>query len=130
MLRDARLDVIVFGTNVTAVFNEVTRLALYRSAPLQVVNNSSCITSGLQHIDLYISGDLTESPEAHAHFSERLGLLPGPAHAFNYEADRQTPTTQWTREMLGVPDDALLLSSRRPTISRSFPRCRSHGQNS
>ncbi len=108
MLRDARLDVIVFGTNVTAVFNEVTRLALYRSAPLQVINNSSCITSGLPNIDLYVSGDLTESPEAHAHFSERLGLLPGPAHAFNYEADRQEPTTQWSREALGVPDDALL----------------------
>ncbi|MBP7141097.1 MAG: tetratricopeptide repeat protein [Opitutaceae bacterium] len=108
MLRDARLDVIVFGTNVTAVFNEVARLALYRNAPLQVVNNSSCITSGLPHIDLYVSGDLTESPEAHAHFSERLGLLPGPAHAFNYEADRQAPSTQWTREALGVPSDALL----------------------
>jgi len=107
-LRDARLDVIVFGTNVTAVFNEVARLALYRSAPLQVVNNSSCITSGLPHIDLYVSGSLTESADAQAHFSERLGLLPGAAHAFNYEADRQEPTTQWTREALGVPDDAVL----------------------
>lgn len=108
MLREARLDVIVFGTNVTAVFNEVARLALYRSAPLQVINNSSCITSGLPHVDLYVSGTLTETPEAGTHFSERLGLLPGPAHAFNYDADRQEPTTQWTREALGVPDDAVL----------------------
>jgi len=106
MLREAQLDVIVFGTNVTAVFNEVTRLALYRCAPLQVVNNSSCITSGMPHVDLYVSGDLTESPNAPTHFAERLGLLPGPAHAFNYEADRQESTTAWTREALGIPADA------------------------
>ncbi|HRE81006.1 MAG TPA: tetratricopeptide repeat protein [Opitutaceae bacterium] len=106
MLREAQLDVIIFGTNVTAVVNEVTRLALYRSAPLQVVNNSSCITSGMAHIDLYVSGDLTESPNAPTHFTERLGLLPGPAHAFNYDADRQEPTTAWTRESLGIPADA------------------------
>lgn len=108
MLRDAQLDVIVFGTNVTAVFNEVARLALYRSAPLQVVNNSSCITSGLPHVDLYVSGTLTEAPDARSQFSERLGLLPGPAHAFNYDADRQEPTTQWTRGALGIPEDAVL----------------------
>jgi len=108
MLREAQLDAIVFGTNVTAVFNEVTRLALYRSAPLQVVNNSSCITSGMPHVDLYVSGELTESSDAASHFSERLGLLPGPAHAFNYEADRQEPTVEWSRATLGIPESAVL----------------------
>jgi protein O-GlcNAc transferase len=107
-LRDARLDVIVFGTNVTAVFNEVTRLALYRSAPLQVVNNSSCITSGLPHIDLYVSGSLTETVDAAEQFSERLALLPGPAHAFNYQADHEAPTTAWTRSALGLPENAVV----------------------
>ncbi len=107
-LRDARLDVIVFGTNVTAVFNEVTRLALYRSAPLQVVNNSSCITSGLPHIDLYVSGSLTETVDAAEQFSERLALLPGPAHAFNYQADHEAPTTEWTRSALGIPENAVV----------------------
>lgn len=107
-LRAAELDVVVFGTNVTAVCNEVTKLALHRVAPLQVVNNSSCITSGLPEIDLYVSGALTESEQAASHFTERLGLLPGPAHAFNYEADRAEPTGGWTREMLGLPGDAVV----------------------
>ncbi|MFI5337000.1 MAG: hypothetical protein ACHQ5A_09460, partial [Opitutales bacterium] len=89
LLHAASLDVVVFGTNVTAVFNEITRLALHRVAPLQVVNNSSCITSGLPEIDLYVSGAGTEAPGAEAQFTERLGLLPGPAHAFNYTADAQ-----------------------------------------
>lgn len=105
-LRSAELDIAVFGTNVTAVFNEVAALALHRVAPLQVVNNSSCTTSGMPECDLYLSGELTEIATASEHFSERLALLPGPTHAFNYEADRQEPTTQWTRAALGIPEDA------------------------
>jgi len=111
MLRNAALDILVFGTNVTAVFNEVTRLALHRLAPLQIVNNSSCTTSGMPQADLYVSGTLTEAEEAPEHFSERLGLLPGPAHAFNYEADKKEPTTQWTRAALGLPEDAIVFVS-------------------
>ena len=111
VLRDAGLDVVVFGTNVTAVCHEVTRLALHRVAPLQVVNNSSCTTSGLAAIDLYVSGTATEFPGAPAHFTERLGLVQGPAHAFNYEADRQEPSGPWTRAALGLPEDAVVFVS-------------------
>ena len=111
VLRAAQLDVVVFGTNVTAVVNEVTRLALYRVAPLQIANNSSCTTTGLPEVDLYISGSLTESAEAPTYFTERLGLLRGPTHAFNYEADQQQPTTTWTRDALGLPEDATVFVS-------------------
>jgi protein O-GlcNAc transferase len=107
-LRAAALDVAVLGTNVTAVFNDVTRIALHRIAPLQVVNNSSCTTTGLPEVDLYVSGTLTEADDAPAHFTERLGLVAGPAHAFNYEADRQEPAGSWTRAMLGLPEDAVV----------------------
>ena len=111
VLRGAGLDILVFGTNVTAVFNDVLRLALFRLAPLQVVNNSSCITSGLPEVDLYISGSLTETAGASAHFSERLGLLPGPTHAFDYEADRRQPLVACRRSDLGLPDDVLVFVS-------------------
>ncbi len=110
-IRDTMLDVAVFGTNLTAVCNEVTKLALFRMAPLQVVNNSSCTTSGMAEVDLYVSGTLTESEEAPSHFSERLGLLPGPAHAFNYEADKQEPSIEASKEQMGIPTDALLFVS-------------------
>jgi protein O-GlcNAc transferase len=111
VLRAAALDVLVFGTNVTGPINEVTRLAVHRVAPLQAVNNSSCITSGMPEVDLYISGTLTETPQSPAQFSERLGLLPGPAHAFNYEIDRAEPTTTWTRAGLGLPENAVVFVS-------------------
>jgi protein O-GlcNAc transferase len=111
MLRAAALDIVVFGTNVTAVFNEVTRIALHRTAPLQVVNVSSCITSGLPEADLYVSGTLTEMSGAEANFTERLGLMPGPAHAFNYEADREEAQVPCTRAQFDIPDDAFLFVS-------------------
>jgi predicted O-linked N-acetylglucosamine transferase (SPINDLY family) len=105
VLREAALDVVVFEINSTDNRSEVERLALHRLAPLQIVNNASPTTSGLPEIDLFVSGALTESTEAPEHFSERLGLLPGPAHVFDYEADRQEPTTNWTRAALGLSDD-------------------------
>jgi len=111
MLRNASLDIVVFGTNVTAVMNEITELALHRVSPLQVVNNSSCITSGLPEIDLYVSGTLTETISAPEHFSERLALLPGPAHAFNYYADRDEAQLGCTRAEFGLPDEALVFVS-------------------
>jgi protein O-GlcNAc transferase len=108
MIRSSCVDVLVFGTNITAVPNEVSRLALYRLAPLQVVNNSSCVTSGMPEIDLYVSGVLTEAAGAEANFTERLGLIPGPTHAFQYDVDRAEPTEAWTRERLGLPADAVV----------------------
>jgi predicted O-linked N-acetylglucosamine transferase (SPINDLY family) len=111
VLRNAALDVVVFGTNVTAVCNEVLILALHRVAPLQVINNSSCVTSGFPNADMYISGELTETTGAAAHFSERLGLLPGPTHAFEYEADRKDAQVECSRGEFGIPDDALLFVS-------------------
>ncbi len=111
VLRAAELDVAVFGTNVTAVCHEVTRLALHRVAPLQVVNNSSCTTTGLPEIDLYVSGTATEIAGAAEHFTERLGLVQGPAHAFNYEADKQEPVSTPTRASLGLPEDAVVFVS-------------------
>ena len=111
LLRDASLDVVVLGTNTTAVFNEVTRLALRRIAPLQIVNNSSCTTSGLSSTDLYISGSLTEAADAASHYTERLALLPGPTHAFNYDCDRHPPSRQWTRAELGLPETATVFAT-------------------
>ena len=108
MIRSACVDILVLGTNVTAVPNEVSRLALYRLAPLQVVNNSSCTTSGMPESDMYISGVLTEAPGAEANFTERLALIPGPTHAFQYEVDRAEPTEAWTRDRLGLPEDAVV----------------------
>lgn len=52
-------------------------LGATRLAPLQVASWGHPITSGLPHIDVFLSGELLEGPEADAHYRERLVRLPG-----------------------------------------------------
>ncbi len=108
LLRKSALDVVLFSTNVTAECNVVTRLALHRVAPLQVVHHASCVTSGLPEIDLYVTGALANPEGMAAQFSERLGLLPGPTHTFNFEADREEAQVVCTRADFGLPEDAIV----------------------
>ena len=111
LLRNTALDVLLFGTNVTADCNVVTRLALHRVAPLQVVHSSSGITSGLPEIDLYVTGALAATEQHSAHFSERLGLMAGPTHAFELEADREERQVACTRADFGLPEGSVVFVS-------------------
>ena len=52
-------------------------LAALRLAPLQVAGWGHPVTTGLPTIDLFLSGELLEAPEADAHYRERLVRLPG-----------------------------------------------------
>lgn len=52
-------------------------LAAHRLAPLQVASWGHPISTGLATIDLFLSGDLLEPPDADAHYRERLVRLPG-----------------------------------------------------
>ncbi|MCM8614070.1 tetratricopeptide repeat protein [Accumulibacter sp.] len=52
-------------------------LAAHRLAPLQVAGWGHPITTGLESIDLFLSGELLESPQADAHYREQLIRLPG-----------------------------------------------------
>lgn len=105
-IRAASLDVVVFCADLTNGFSDLTRLALQRLAALQVVTNVSLYSSGFPEIDLYISGASVEPSGAAAHYSERLGLLPGSAQTFSFEIDNQEPSMEWTRAALGLPDEA------------------------
>ena len=83
-LRDAQLDVIFFGGDVTERTDALRRLAARRIAPLQVVQDRTGLTTGLPTIDLVISGNRPITTEVVAGFAERLGLTRGPVHAFSF----------------------------------------------
>lgn len=104
ILRSARLDVIVFGANVTADASPVVQLALHRMAPVQVVANAAGVTTGLPEIDLFVASTLSVGEESAAHFTERLALLPVPAVAFNHDADHAAATRTWSRAAMGIGD--------------------------
>jgi len=52
-------------------------MAALRLAPLQVAGWGHPVTTGLPTVDLFLSGQLLEAPEAERHYRERLVRLPG-----------------------------------------------------
>ncbi|VXD24074.1 hypothetical protein PL8927_790170 [Planktothrix serta PCC 8927] len=113
LIRNDDLDILLIGTNVTAVNHGITLLALHRLARIQVTSTSSCVTTGMQQIDYYISGTLTESKQnPQDQYREQLILLKGTAHCFSYYATPpEQPQFIPTRSRLGIPDQAVVFIS-------------------
>lgn len=106
-IRALDLDAIWIGTNVTATLNSVVQLSAHRLARLQMTGGCSPVTSGLRHIDVFVSGKGTEVEDAATHYTERLRLLPGPAHCFDMAtsvAASHTGGATVARSSLGLPE--------------------------
>ena len=113
LIRNDDLDIILIGTNVTAVTNGITLLALHRLGRIQITSTSSCVTTGMRTIDYYISGTLTEIKQnPQDQYREQLLLLEGTAHCFSYYAipPEKTQFTP-TRSSLGIPDQSIVFAS-------------------
>lgn len=110
-IRGDKLDALVIGTNVTAVTNQAALLASARLAPVQLINNSSPVTSGMPHVDGYLSGTFLVDDKSDEEYSEKLCLLDGPSHCFNYEVDRREPVVNLDRAGLGISQDAVVYFS-------------------
>jgi predicted O-linked N-acetylglucosamine transferase (SPINDLY family) len=91
-IRNLGLDLIWFGTNLTAVPNPISSLALQRLAPLQVTSVSSCVTTGIETIDAFISCESLEPVHRDNHYTERVILLPGMAHCQAYSPASSYPS--------------------------------------
>jgi protein O-GlcNAc transferase len=76
-------------------------LAFARLAPLQCLLGGHPDTLGIPALDLYISSDLQEPPDAAAYYSERLVRLPG---APTYYDRPRLPSPLKPRSAFGLPD--------------------------
>jgi predicted O-linked N-acetylglucosamine transferase (SPINDLY family) len=110
-LRADGLDALVFGSNLTAASSASAKLALFRLATVQLATINCPATTGLRHVDAFLSPELGEPAGAQSHYGERLVLLPGLANVFAYRHDTAVPATPAKRETLGVPADAVLFAS-------------------
>jgi predicted O-linked N-acetylglucosamine transferase (SPINDLY family) len=112
-IREGDLDVILIATNVTAVPNSIAWLALHRLARIQIANVCSCITTGMRHVDYYLSGRFSEPEnDAQQHYTETLLTLDGSAHCYDFATEEQLAATiSVKRENLGIPDDAVVYIS-------------------
>jgi predicted O-linked N-acetylglucosamine transferase (SPINDLY family) len=110
-LRQAKLDVLVFVGDLAGPVDDLTGMAIRRIAPLQVVNHRTGGTTGLPEIDLFVSGTQPPTLAAAEAFTERLGLVRGPAHAFAFARANGLVPAPAPRERLGVPAEATLLAT-------------------
>ncbi|MFT3869115.1 MAG: glycosyltransferase [Nibricoccus sp.] len=103
-LRGAELDVLVIGTNMTAVTNDVTLLGSCRLAPIQIASSSSPMTPGLPHLDGFLSGIVHGYDAYSGQYNERLLLFDGAISCLEYSVDRPKTETVFKRRDFGIPD--------------------------
>ena len=108
VIRNANLDALIIGTNISAVTNQIALLAAFRLAPLQIVSHCSPMTVGFKSCDAFLSGYLAYSPGlSEEEFHEKLILLDGPPVCLDYSCEPRSEGLKVpNREELGIPADA------------------------
>ncbi len=111
-VRELDLDMLILASNVTAVGNATALTGLHRLARIQMASVASCVSTGMESVDYYISGSFTE-PEQNAEqdYRETLCMLSGPAHCYHFAAEEEKNGQIIRRSDLGVPDEAILYVS-------------------
>ena len=108
VLREAALDVVIIGTNVTAVSNAVALIALHRLAPLQLASYCSPVSTGMRHIDGYLTGMLNDYAGLQEHFTEKLHFCEGPPGCLDYTVESPGSGKTFDRASLGLADDEVV----------------------
>jgi len=101
-VHEARLDVIIYpdlGMN-----PRTFAMASLRLAPLQCAAWGHPVTTGHDNIDVYLSVEAMEPPDAQNHYTEHLVLLPGIGTCYERPAVPETVA----RASLGLPESAIL----------------------
>lgn len=112
-IRADDLDLIWIGTNITGHANPICLLSAHRLARIQLTSVASVITTGLRHMDYYVSGTLTDAEDhAQQHYSEQLLRLPGTAQCFSYPLPVPSSSLQVDRARLGIaPEKTVFVSA-------------------
>ncbi|MEH2024830.1 glycosyltransferase [Nostoc sp.] len=112
IIRADDLDILFIATNVTAVTNQICFLSMHRLARIQITSGGSVVTTGMRHIDYYISGTLTDpSPTVEQQYQEKLLKLEGSAHCFSYGNEEENITVKVDRESLGISEETVIFIS-------------------
>jgi predicted O-linked N-acetylglucosamine transferase (SPINDLY family)/GT2 family glycosyltransferase len=112
VIRRDDLDILFFANNVTMVTNQSCLLATHRLARIQITSGGSVVTTGMRHMDYFISGTFTDpSPTAQEQYREKLIQLPGSAHCFSYGNYEEKSSTTIDRQQLGIAEDAIVFTS-------------------
>ncbi|MEG4244009.1 FkbM family methyltransferase [Microcoleus sp. MON2_D6] len=111
-IRADDLDILFFGTNLTAINKPLTSLAIHRLARVQTTSFCSPTTTGIRHMDYYIAGQFT-APDAsyQEQYREQLAVLEGSGFCFKYATESEVATVKPTRQSLGISDNTTVFIS-------------------
>ncbi|MGB7712280.1 MAG: FkbM family methyltransferase [Microcoleus sp.] len=111
-IRADDLDILFFGTNLTAVNKPLVSLAMHRLARVQTTSFCSPTTTGIRHMDYYIAGKYTVPDASYQEqYREQLATLEGSGFCFKYATESEVATVKPTRLSLGIDDKTTVFIS-------------------
>jgi FkbM family methyltransferase len=111
-IRADDLDILFFGTNLTAVNKPLVSLAMHRLARVQTTSFCSPTTTGIRHIDYYIAGKYTVPDASYQEqYREQLAVMEGSGFCFKYATESEVATVKPTRQSLGIDDNTTVFIS-------------------
>ena len=110
-IRKDDLDVMLIGTNITAIGSNNVLLSACRLARKQIALTLNPATSGFRSIDAFINGELNEPAAAQDEYTERLILIPGSINRYDFSGEPSPGSLSVQRQTLGVGDDKFLFAS-------------------
>ncbi len=112
LMRQADLDILFFGNNITAGCTHEVILAHHRIARRQGVHFCSPVSSGSRHVDFFLLGESIAAglPEESG-FSEALLTVQGSGLCFDLTQQPEPRRIDVSREELGIPGNGTLFIS-------------------
>jgi predicted O-linked N-acetylglucosamine transferase (SPINDLY family) len=108
-IRSHDLDVMFFGTNLTAVTHGLVIVAAHRVARVQLTSLNSPVTTGLAAMTHYLVGAAGRSADqVQEGYTEKVGLLPDPGMCFSFPMRPPASGQQLDRVKLGIAADAFV----------------------
>lgn len=111
-IREDDLDILLIGTNVTAVTHVITILALHRLARIQLTSVNSPSSTGMQNMDCYIGGTLTAPVRnMQDQYREKLVNIDGSALCFRFPYPNPAPVVNPSRAEWGATEQTTVFVS-------------------
>ena len=104
-IREADLDILLIGTNITALANHNALITSHRLARVQAVHFCNPCTTGIKNIDYFITGKnfaLNQND-----FTEKLIFTKHSGICFEGNTIVKPATLKLTRNNLGIPDNSI-----------------------
>ncbi len=104
MIREQNLDILLIGTNITALANHNALISTHRLARIQAVHFCNPCTTGINNIDYFITGDNFNLKQED--FTEKLIFTKYSGVCFEGNTVVKPAAYTITRKDLGLPDNA------------------------